>query len=61
MEISADYTDYVRGIGAVCEKEGTLLGTSGFFAPPNCTLSDRNLRNLCNLRILKQSCLICGF
>jgi hypothetical protein len=51
LEISADYTDYVCGSDFVRADQNTYPANRGPFVAPCCTASNRNLRNLCNLRI----------
>jgi hypothetical protein len=52
MEISADYADYVRGSDVVREVQHACPANKGAFTAPFRTAPNRNLRNLCNLRIL---------
>jgi hypothetical protein len=59
MEISADYTDYadyVRSSDAVLEDQNAYLANRSSFTVPSCTAPNRNLRNLCNLRIFNFCC-----
>jgi hypothetical protein len=54
LELSADYTDYadyVCGSDVVREDQNAHPSKPDFFALPRCTTLNRNLRNLCNLRI----------
>jgi hypothetical protein len=55
MKKSADYTDYadfVRSSGTFREDQNAHPANTVLFASPHYAALNRNLRNLCNLRIL---------
>jgi hypothetical protein len=57
LELSADYD---CGSDVVREDQNAHPSKPDFFALPRCTTLSRNLRNLCNLRILNLGLFICG-
>jgi hypothetical protein len=63
MEMSADYTDYadfVRRPKTSRENKISFPVITVFFTPAYDAVSNRNLRNLCNLRILNSILAIYG-
>jgi hypothetical protein len=56
LKISADYTDYADYVRSSCtsrEDQNARTASTGFFGPRHYAALNRNLRNLCNLRIFK--------
>jgi hypothetical protein len=49
---STDYKDFVRSSCTFSEDQKTYPAKAGFFGSSQFLTSNRNLRNLCNLRIL---------